>query len=129
VAVSGNTNTMESQIGTKEGIQMKEIIDQLRVLDPELVKELEEVTLDGWSRPRKQLLDYFNGCIIRSIRNRRWIFEIVSPDREYPNYTVYIFKSLEEFRKSLATAIVFIGIDESLHIALANAYISALKNK
>lgn len=51
---------------------LAELLEGLKVADPETYEEISHLEFVGWHQPRNQALDHLQGCIQRACERRGW---------------------------------------------------------
>ena len=51
---------------------LSELLEELKVADPETYEEISHLEFVGWHQPRNQALDHLQGCIQRACERREW---------------------------------------------------------
>ena len=55
---------------------LSELLEELKVADPETYEEISHLEFVGWHQPRNQALDHLQGCIQRACEKRGWCFMV-----------------------------------------------------
>lgn len=55
---------------------LTELLEGLKVADPETYEEISHLEFVGWHQPRNQALDHLQGCIQRACEKRGWCFMV-----------------------------------------------------
>lgn len=77
---------------------LPDLLEELKVADPETYEEISHLEFVGWHQPRNQALDHLQGCIQRACERRGWPFHVAYYPPEGPNapyYQAYIWPALK----------------------------------
>ena len=64
---------------------LSELLEGLKVADPETYEEISHLEFVGWHQPRNQALDHLQGCIQRACERREWTWCIYKQTPEEKN--------------------------------------------